>query len=258
VLPELPEKQWHDVWCRMSKKQAEQYNRFAEDTEIRIEEHYLSATSILAEYTRLKQFAQSYCEVGEITENEDGSLKMKLRATRESGKIPYLMDKLAEVGIDPDDPEGDAQAIVTSEFKETADLVYDYLTERGIKCAKITGDVNKKGERARIVRAFKEVGEHQGLRVCVMTTTAGGVAITLDNVESVHILGETWNPDDQEQVTDRAVNTSTLHQVTVFTYRCRGTIEEDIHKATREKSFTNKTVLDLVRNGWRAKLKETT
>lgn len=259
VLPELPEKQWRDVWCRMTKKQAKQYKQFAEDTEIRIDEHYLSATSILAEYTRLKQFAQSYCEVSDVRyDDKTGEKKLKLAATRESGKLPYLMDNLATVGIDPEEPSGEAQAIVTSEFKETADMVYDYLTECGIPCAKITGDVKKKGERAAIVRAFKKAGDHQGLRVVVMTTTAGGVAITLDNVESVHILGETWNPDDQEQVADRAVNTSTLHQVTAFVYRMRDTIEEDIHTVTSEKSFTNKSVLDLVRQGWRAKLKETT
>ena len=258
MLPELPPKLPVDVWCRMTKKQSEQYRRFAADTEIRIDEHYLTATSILAEYTRLKQFAQSYCEVDDVTIKENGEQLLKLRATTESGKLPSLMDRLAEVGIDPDEPAGDAQAIVTSEFKETADMLYDYLTERGIKCAKITGDVRKKGERAAIVRAFKKAGDHQGLRVVCMTTTAGGVAITLDNVESVHILGETWNPDDQTQVSDRAVNTSSLHQVTVFTYRMRDTIEEDIYRATREKEFTNATVLDLVRQGWRAGTKEGT
>jgi SNF2 family DNA or RNA helicase len=256
VLPELPEKQWRDVWCRMTKKQEKQYQQFAADTEIRIDEHYLTATSILAEYTRLKQFANSYCEVEQIGVDDEGMPELKVMATTECGKLPYLMDNLAAVGIDPDEPDGEAQAIVTSQFKETADMVYDYLTERGIPCAKITGDVNKRGERAEIVRAFKHAGDHKGLRVVVMTTTAGGVAITLDNVESVHILDETWNPDDQEQVADRAVNTSTLHQVTAFVYRSYGTIEVDIAETTDEKGIINQNVLDLVRQRQKARLQE--
>lgn len=256
VLPELPEKQWVDVWCEMTPKQRKQYDTFAADAEIRIEEHYLSATSILAEYTRLKQFANSYCEVEQVGVTEEDEPILKLRATPESGKLPYLLDKLAEVGIDPEDPAGEAQAIVTSQFKETADMVFDRLTELGIKCAKITGDVNKKGERAKIIKAFKHAGDTKGLRVLVMTTTAGGVAITADNVESVHILDETWVPDDQEQVADRAVNTSTLHQVTAFVYRSKDTIEEDIKLVTDEKGLTNETVLDLVRQGYRAKCRK--
>ena len=63
-------------------------------------------------------------------------------------------------------------------------------------------------------------------RVIVMTTTAGGVAITLDMVENVHILDETWVPDDQEQLADRAVNTSRMHQVGVYVYRSKDTVEE--------------------------------
>jgi SNF2 family DNA or RNA helicase len=256
VLPQLPEKQWIDVWYDMTPKQRKQYQQFADNAEVRIDEYHLSATSVLAEYTRLKQFANSYCEVYDYQEDEDtGQVKMKLRATTEAGFLPHLMDRLAEVGIDPEEPAGTAQAIVTSQFRETADMVYDYLTEKGIKCGKITGKVNKK-ERDRLQALFKTGNDSEGYRVMVMTTTAGGVAITLDNCESVHILDETWNPDDQEQVSDRAINTVTNKQVNVFVYRSRDSIEDYIKRINDEKWDVNKSILDLRRQGLRANLKE--
>lgn len=256
VLPQLPPKQQIDVWCGMTPKQRKQYETFAADAEIRIDEYHLSATGILAEYTRLKQFANSYCEVEEIGwDDAMDKPKLKVRATPESGKLPHLMERLAEIGIDPDELAGTSQAIVASQFKETADMVFDHLTEKGIPCVKLTGDTTKKGERARIQRAFQE-GNESGLRVVVMTTTAGGVAITLDNVESVHVLDETWNPDDQEQLTDRAINTTRLHQVTVFTYRSLDTIEHMIHGVNIDKAFTNKDVLDLRRQAYKQHLKD--
>jgi SNF2 family DNA or RNA helicase len=256
VLPQLPEKQWVDVWCEMTTKQAKQYTTFARDAEIRIDEYHLSATSILAEYTRLKQFSNSYCEVEVLGVDEDtGQVNMKVKATPESGKLPYLLERLAEVGIDPEDPEGTSQAIVTSQFRETAEMVYSFLTEKGIKCALITGKVNKK-ERDRIQGLFKAGHDGEGYRVVVMTTTAGGVAITLDNVETVHVLDETWNPDDQDQVTDRAINTTRLHQVTAFVYRSRKTIEEYIQEVTDTKFDLNRDILDLRRQGFRASVQK--
>lgn len=251
VFPELPEKLWIDVDCTMTPKQTVQYETFARDAEIRIDEYHLSATSVLAEYTRLKQFSNSLCEVEVLrVDDETGLVDMKLRATPESGKVPQLLEKLAEVGIDPSDPDGDAQCIIASQFRETADMIHTYLNENGIACAKITGKVHGK-ERLRLQEDFQE----GRLRVMVMTTTAGGVAITLSRAESVHILDETWNPDDQEQLADRALDLSKIHQVNVFVYRSKNTIEHKIMLVNTSKLDINTNVLDLRRQGLRATIK---
>ena len=272
VLPQLPPKQYVEVWCGMTKKQAKQYEKFAADAEIRIEEEQLTATSILAEYQRLKMFATAYCNVkvvprgrrcglckgeGVRPETEDtcelcegtGKLDgLKLVPTTDSGKLPYLRERLAEVGIDPDDLEGDAVAVVASQHKETVDMVHRYLEGIGIPTAKITGDVTKKGERTKLVQQF-QAGE---IRVMCMTTTAGGVSITLDRADTVHILDETWVPDDQEQLEDRIHRASRMHQVTCYYYRSLGTVEEYIRKVAGDKEITNREILDLRRQGFRA------
>jgi hypothetical protein len=43
-----------------------------------------------------------------------------------------------------------------------------------------------------------------------------------------------------------------LHQVTVFTYRSKGTIEQYIQGVTGEKMEINRDILDLRRQGLRA------
>lgn len=243
VLPQLPETQWIDVWCEMTPEQAIQYQTFANAAEVRIDEYHLSATSILAEYTRLKQFANHMCSVEILNVDEEtGHVDMKVKATEESGKIPYLMQNLAERGIDPEDPEGDDQAIVASQFRETAEMIYSYLKKAGIGCEIISGKVSQK-ERNRIMADF-QAGK---VRVAVLVTAAAGVGITLNRATDVHVLDETWNPDDQTQVTDRAVDTTRHHQVTALVYRSRGTIEEYIKKVNDEKFEVNKNVLDLRR-----------
>jgi len=248
VLPQLPETQWIDVWCDMTPKQAKQYDTFAAAAEVRIDEYHLSATSILAEYTRLKQFANHMCSVEILSVDEDtGHVDMKVKATEESGKIPYLLQNLAERGIDPEDPDGTDQAIIASQFRETAEMIHKYLNNYGIACEIISGKVNGK-DRKRIMDAF-QAGQ---VRVAILVTAAAGVGITLNRAADVHVLDETWNPDDQTQVTDRAVDTTRTHQVTALVYRSRRTVEEYIKKVNDEKFEVNKNVLDLRRQMMKA------
>jgi SNF2 family DNA or RNA helicase len=278
VMPQLPQAQWIDVECEMTPKQAKQYKDMATAAEIRIEEKSLNALGILAEYTRLKQFADAYCAdireslvncdlcegQGEYASGQKCSkcegtgkmVKQHVVPSEESGKLEYLMDRLAENGIDPKDPEGTSVAVVASQFKEIVDMVHNYLNKKGIKAVKITGDT-KDEERTANQMLFRTDGERVkgSARVICMTTTAGGVAITLDLADNVHILDETWVPDDQEQLADRVFNASRMKQVGVYVYRSKGTIEQYIQKVNVEKGKVNTEILDLRRKGFRANLK---
>lgn len=286
VLPQLPPAQWIDVWCDMTPKQKKQYQEFAAKAETTIEEQQLNALGILAEYSRLKVFADSWCDqitsnqvdcnkcdgIGRVGEPPDDVMcsaclgtgkrtKQHIIPTAEeapgvpSGKLAYLLERLDEQGItaDKDDQEGESLAIVASQFKEVVDMVHAYLNHKGIKAVKITGDT-KDEDRTANQMLFRQDGKRlpDDPRVICMTTTAGGVAITLDMVENVHILDETWVPDDQEQLADRAVNTSRMHQVGVYVYRSKDTVEEGIAKANIDKANINRQILDLRRQGFRA------
>jgi non-specific serine/threonine protein kinase len=240
VRPQLPKKQWVDVWCQMTPKQAERYKVMATETEIRIDEDHLSASNVLALYTRLKQFASSFCD---IRTRGDETLVIP---TFDSGKLPQLMERLEERGISKD-PEGTTQVLIGTQFKKFAYTLKEYIevqTEGKIRAEVISGDTKQPD---RLKWAGPE-GEFQTglLRVLILVQGAGGVALNLDNAESVHMMDETWNPDDTTQLTDRGHRFTGL---TVYTYRSQGTIEEYIEQIGIEKGYINKMILDLRRQG---------
>lgn len=270
VLPQLPPKQYVDVWCKMTPKQAKQYEQFAAEAEVRIDEERLTAKGVLAEYARLKFFSFSACDVerqhlakdcskckgsgmlGEdvcyICRGEGKVDHLKLKPTAESGKIPALLERLAEAGIDPKDPDGDAVAVVFSQSLEIVDFVHKYLNDLGILTEKITGNV-KQSKRTEVQAEFQA---GTGARVVVMTTQAGGVSITLDRADTVHILDETWVPDDQEQAEDRIHRASRMHQVTCYYYRTEDTVDVEIAQLAGDKASGNEKILDIRRNGYKA------
>lgn len=225
-----------DVWCHMAPAQAAQYQEFAKEAEIRIDEERLSATSILAEYTRLRQFASA------VQELRDGIPY----PTQDSCKLTQLIRILGEHGIAAKgsaDDEGNEQVVVFSQFSKMVDMVHEAIADMGIACEKLTG-ATKQGDRAALIRGF-ERGE---IRVLCMTTTAGGTAITLNNSDAIVFLDETWNPDDQEQGEDRNRNNTAI----LYYLRTRDTIEEYILALNLDKRGVNKAILDARRKGFHA------
>lgn len=255
VLKDLPPKQYEDVWCTMHPTQRKQYEAFAKEAEIKLETERMSVQNQLDEYTRLKQFASAWQKVVKVgmRENKFEEMMPVWELTPHAdkcGKIPYLIDKLAEQGITPEDPDGDSVAVVGSQFKTVVKMLHAHLNKIGIKAEMITGDTKEK-ERNTIVQRFQADRNGDSPRVLLLVTTAA-VSLTLDRADTVHIMDETWNPDDQEQLEDRIHRSSRIHQVVCFYYRSKDTLEEYINEITDGKIAVNKKVLDELR----LKLKE--
>lgn len=118
------------------------------------------------------------------------------------------------------------------------------MRAKGVDVVTITGAVNKRGERAAIQKAFQAQG---GARVIVMTTTAGGVAITLDAADTVIFMDEMWSPADMEQAEDRVHRASRIHQVTIYYLRTVDTIDDYRMETVGSKAELHKEVLDIRR-----------
>lgn len=243
-LPWLPPKQFIDRWCEMDRKQDKQYQQFALEAEIRIDEQDISAATILAEYTRLKQFADAEQMVLGV---DPKTLRPILKPTINSGKLRVILELLEERGIRKEDPEGDEQVVIFSQFSSMVDMICTYLNNHGIPVEKITGAVSAR-KRGDLVRRF-QAGK---VRVMVITTTAGGVSITLDKANTVIVCDETWNPDDTEQAVDRVHRGAKTKQVVVYMLRTLGTVEEYIQEVNLDKVAVNFQILDLRRKGLRA------
>jgi SNF2 family DNA or RNA helicase len=241
ALPWLPDKMFVPLWVDFgSASHRKQYEEFNQETQTMIDGLPVSSVNVLDEYTRLKQFSFSRHE----RRARDG----RLIPTEDSGKLEALREKLTELGIW--DGEGTEQAVIFSQFSQVVDLIEGWLIANGVPTSKITGDVSKASVRRQIKEDFQST---KGARVIVITTTAGGVSITLDAASNVFMMDETWDPDDQEQAEDRAHRASRIHQVTVYYIRTLGTIEEDIAEVTGTKRSRNVRVLDTHRLRERAK-----
>ncbi len=242
VMPWLPAKIYADVWCDMSAVQAKQYKQFEADAEIRIEEERLNAIGILAEYTRLKQFANATCRLDRVRD------KLEVLPTPDSGKLGPLWERLDEQGIRPKDAVAGELALVGSESARMVLMVAEWLKGQKLDVEVITGATSQ-ADRGRIQQRCRQLETRP--QVIVMTTTAGGMSINLQEANSVHILDETWVPDDQSQLEDRADRGSRETPLLVFYYRSKGTIQERIWKVVGDKAVKNKDILDIRRRMFR-------
>ena len=247
ALPGLPSKVPIEVWCQMTKRQAKQYREFEDESEWRLDERSarVTANNVLAEYTRLKQFASAFQEVkyrDPPKENRWGMPMIELHPTADAGKIPRLLEKLAEEGV------GDGRrALVFTQYVPMAAIYAEAVNRLGAIVEVVTGEMKQK-DRPPIFHAFQE-GE--GADVLVMNHKVGGASLNLSRADSVHMMDETWRPSDQDQAGDRAHRGDELtmmkDEVRVYHYRCRGTIEADIAEVLAGKAATDKRILDLRR-----------
>lgn len=233
VLPWLPPKQFIDVWCRMEDKQAALYREMEREGVVNIGSKEISTTSILAEFTRLTQFASAVWKWDKT--------KGKLVPTADSCKLDVMLEKMDEHGMF--DEDATEKQVVFSQSREMIELAARVLTEHGLEVAMIKGGQSKKGER----KAIKDAFMHGSTRVLCIVTTAGGVALTLDIADVAHFLDESWAPDDQEQAEDRLHRASRKHQVVIYNYRTKNTIDQYRMETSADKADAHKHILDVRR-----------
>jgi SNF2 family DNA or RNA helicase len=235
VLPNLPPKERFDVWCEPTPAQAKQQQRLADDGEIVGPSGHTTVDGMLAYITRGKQLADGVVDV------KDG----KVIFTGESGKVDQLWQMMEERGISKVDPFGDTKIIIASQFNEFLYAIMDRLDKDGIKYVKITGS-DSDTARDRAMAIFQ--GGQRHTRVMLLNSKAGGVSITLDAADEVHMLDTMWDPGDNEQLEDRAHRASRMHHVRIFRYITEGSIDDSIAGDVEGRRFQQYRVLDQSRD----------
>jgi SNF2 family DNA or RNA helicase len=268
VSPELPPKAYmgspldpHDpdspvaVWLKMGKEQERAYKEMQKEGAAKVLGGTLNAVGILAELTRMKQFASCY---GAFTPNRIKKTGIdrhgnKWQAERDvdmfqpalpSNKFDWLVQFLTERNIiDPDDvPTG--KVVVVSQFTQILELFAGALVKLGVTPLFITGKVTGK-RRQEQVDAFND--PNSGYNVMFLNTMAGGVSITLDAADDMVFLDETHVPDDQEQAEDRINNRRPEEKVATRRYwylKSLGTVEVGIAEINQHRDKEQKQLLD--------------
>jgi SNF2 family DNA or RNA helicase len=220
------------VWLDMEPKQGKAYRDMVKHAAAELEGGTLLTNGILAELTRLKQFAGSYGKL-------EGDKYVPILP---SNKFDWTVEFLDERGItdkyEPDAPK----VVIASQFAQLINCFAGALKDMGIEAHVFTGATSDK-DRERIKDDWQNNPESH-VRVLLLTTTAGGVSLTLDAADDLIILDETWNTSDQEQLEDRLHRLSRMHQVTIWKVFSRDTIEESIAVANLGKEYNIKSIID--------------
>jgi SNF2 family DNA or RNA helicase len=217
------------VWLPLSSKQMAQYNEIVGQALITIDAmgDTINVNGVLAEMVRMKQVANAGLGV-------DIRYSGGIGPVMPSNKVEWIIDFLV------DRIEAGTKTIIASQFTQFIEFLSIELNDKGINHYKLTGKT-KDDERAWIRREFQK---DEGEMVILLNTKAGGVSLTLDSADDVVVVDQTWIPDDQEQVEDRAHRLSRMHNVTIWNLASLGTIDEDVATTNAERESAIMGILD--------------
>ena len=231
VLPELPPKEYRYITIPMLPKQERMYQQIIKSAMAEVDSGALVAVGVLATMVRLKQLANSCCDVEGDPEG-DGVI---VKPTGPSNKINWILEWLE------DRRDHDGKVIIATQFSSFAKLIAETLEKEGWESHLLTG-ATPPGQRKAMQKEFQAPG---GPRVFILNTIAGGVSLTLDAADDVIITDQTWSPDDQQQVEDRAHRLSRPdHKVGIWYLMSKDSIEEQIHRAGLDKVDSSALLLD--------------
>ena len=225
VLKDLPDKMQNIIYLDLLKEQKKYYTvqvkKTKEEYEKLIEEEgFLKARfKILQLLTRLRQI----CIDPKIVYDgyEDESVKMV--------EIINIIKEYVTNGH---------KILVFTSFKSALDILQSKLNNEGISNYVIDGSVRSK-DRTLLVDAFNK----DNTNVFIITLKSGGTGLNLTSADTVIHLDLWWNPQAENQATDRAHRIGQKNTVEVIKLICKGTIEEKILELQSKKLLLSDSLL---------------
>ncbi len=208
VLKDLPSKTESNVIISSSESERMLYLAYLEKARAMQGE---SKISILASLTRLRQLC---VDPASFLENVEPSTKLL-----------YARDLLKETIA------SSHKAIVFSSFKTALLDLKELLDEEGIPVSVITGDTPGK-ERLSLANGFNSGDE---VKIMLVSLKAGGVGLNLIGADTVIHLDPWWNPQVENQASDRVHRIGQTHPVSILRLVMKDTIEEKVLNLQQEK-----------------------
>ncbi len=202
-----------------------------------------------------------YLNVVKTTEEEMDELIKTEGWSKARFKILQLLTKLRQICIDPnvlyDDYKGDSikleklteivkdyikddhKILIFSSFKRVLDRVKNKFNKEGITSFTINGDVDSK-DRMELVEKFN----NDDTNCFLITLKAGGTGLNLTSADIVIHLDIWWNPQVENQATDRTHRIGQKNKVTVIRLITKGTIEERIIELQDKKKILSDNLIE--------------
>lgn len=218
------------IWLPMGSKQKRAYNQMLQQSAAVVEGGTLNANGILAELTRLSQFASAYGSlvVGDFMPNPP------------SNKMEWVEQFLEEMGF-PGEPTG--KVVIVSRFTRLLKMLSFGLSasQGGMSCM-LTGDTTGARRKATI-DAFNQPVGTDSPHIMFLQVEAGGVAITIDSADHMVLLDES-DPDTMTQVEDRIHRVSNPRPVFYYYLRSQDTIDVGTAVVSAERAARGRRLMD--------------
>lgn len=230
VLPQLPPKVREVRYAEMSAAQARAYRELETGLRTRLADgQLLLAANRLVVKTRLMQFAAASVSVEKPDEDDLSSWHVALREP--SPKLDVLEEVLDELGVTSPDFTG-APVLIAAEHLDLIDLICARLEARGVRHAKITGEVAPIDRQ----RALDDLTANR-IRALVFTGKAGGVGLNMSASDTLINVQRSWSLVDERQKEDRnhRVGSERHASVRIVDVVTRDTVEEDQVTRLHEK-----------------------
>ena len=227
VVKELPEKLINDIYIDLKNEQKKLYvaelNRVKEEMDKIIKEEGMNKARflILQLLTKLRQIC---IDPSIVYDNyTDGS-----------NKIEQLENIVSEY------TKNNHKVLIFSSFKTALNIVKEKLNNAKIKTYMIDGSVPAK-TRIEMVDNFNE---NDDIKVFLIMLKSGGTGLNLASADVVIHLDLWWNPQAENQATDRAHRIGQTNTVEVIHLITKGTIEEKILELQNKKRILSDKLID--------------
>ncbi|MEG0995078.1 MAG: DEAD/DEAH box helicase, partial [Bacilli bacterium] len=226
VLTELPEKLENNIFLELDDEQKKVYvaelkNVKEKMDEILNTEGFSKARfMILQLLTKLRQICIDPSIVFENYKGESNKLNVLLQVVEESVKNGHKI-------------------LIFTSFKTALEIVRKKLNDINISTYTIDGSVSSKN-RMNLVDKFNE----DDTNVFLIMLKSGGTGLNLTSADVVIHLDMWWNPQSENQATDRTHRIGQKKVVEVIKLICKGTIEEKILELQKKKRILSDKLIE--------------
>lgn len=226
VVKELPDKLENNIFIDLNPEQKKIYVAELEKTQKELDEILKSEGfkkgnfKILQLLLKLRELC---IDPSMVYENYKGG----------SAKIENL------VSIVKDIISNGHKILLFTSFKMALDIVNREFTNNNISTYVIDGSVSSK-KRMALVNKFNE----DDTNVFLITLKSGGTGLNLTSADVVIHLDLWWNPQVENQATDRAHRIGQTKTVEVIKLICTGTIEEKILELQNKKKILSDKLIE--------------
>ena len=222
---DLPQKIFMSRNVEMGPKQAKAYEDMRDKAIVELSEGTVTAVMVLTQLTRLHQIACGFTKLDQTN--------VEVGFDEPNARLSELLDVLDGIR---------RKAIVWCNYRHNLDQVYRAIVEKYGKDSVVRFDGSvKQDDRTYAKNSFQDADSP--VRFFVANPAAGKFGITLTQADTCVYYSNSYNLEDRLQSEDRAHRIGQDVSVVYLDLRVRGTVDDKIISALRDKKMLSDSVL---------------